>query len=53
MLNNEIEFMLTRQSKFEEVADADYKAQLGDTVDLDFEGFIDGVAFAGRQNITL
>lgn len=49
MLNNEIEFMLTRQSKFEEVADADYKAQLGDTVDLDFEGFIDGVAFAGGK----
>lgn len=48
-LNLEIETMLNAKSKFEEVTDAEYAAELGDTVDLAFEGFMNGVAFEGGK----
>lgn len=48
-LNSEIEALLNTNSKLEEVKDEGYKAELGDTVDLAFEGFIDGVAFEGGK----
>lgn len=50
LLNEELEIMLRNHSKLEEVEDAEYKAQLDDTVDLAFEGFIDGVAFPGGKS---
>lgn len=49
-LNTEIENLLNTNSKLEEVTDAEYKAQLEDTVDLAFEGFMDGVPFAGGKS---
>ncbi|WP_022819714.1 trigger factor [Fusobacterium russii] len=48
-LNTEIEALLNTHSKLEEVTEATYKAELGDTVDLAFEGFMDGVAFDGGK----
>lgn len=48
-LNTEIEALLNAHSKLEEVLEAEYKAELGDTVDLAFEGFMDGVAFEGGK----
>lgn len=48
-LNTEIDTLLNNNSKLEEVADNEYKAELGDTVDLAFEGFMDGVAFDGGK----
>ena len=48
-LNQELESLVNSQTKLEEVADAEYQAALGDTVDLAFEGFIDGVPFPGGK----
>lgn len=48
-LNEEIERLVNSNSKLEEVTDEAYKAELGDTVDLAFEGFIDGVPFDGGK----
>lgn len=48
-LNTEIEALLNTHSKLEEVLEAEYKAELGDTVDLAFEGFMDGIAFEGGK----
>lgn len=49
-LEAEIERLLNTNSKLEEVKDEEYKAELGDTVDLAFEGFMDGVPFAGGKS---
>lgn len=48
-VNAEIEALLNSQSKLEEVKDEAYKAEMGDTLDLAFEGFIDGTPFPGGQ----
>ena len=47
-LDAEITMMVNSKSKLEET-EAGYKAQMGDTVDLAFEGFVDGVAFEGGK----
>ena len=49
ILNEELEIMVRNHAKLEEVEDAGYKAQLDDTVDLAFEGFMDGVPFPGGK----
>lgn len=49
ILNKELEIMVRNHAKLEEVEDAGYKAQLDDTVDLAFEGFMDGVPFPGGK----
>ena len=49
LLNTELEMMQRNHSKLVEVEDASYKAQLEDTVDLAFEGFMDGVQFPGGK----
>lgn len=49
ILNEELEIMVRNHAKLEEVEDAGYKAQLNDTVDLAFEGFMDGVPFPGGK----
>ena len=49
LLNEELEIMVRNHVKLEEVEDAEYKAQLDDTVDLAFEGFMDGVPFPGGK----
>ncbi len=49
MVNNEIEFMITRASKLEEITDENHLSEMGDTLDIDFEGFIDGVPFEGGK----
>ncbi len=48
MLNKEIEMLLSSKSALEEAPEG-HKAVLGDTVDLAFEGFVDGVAFDGGK----
>lgn len=45
---SEIQTLLDRAAKLAE-AEEGYRAQLDDTVTLDFEGFIDGVAFDGGK----
>ncbi len=47
-LNEEIERMLTSKAQLKDAEDG-YQAQMGDTVDLAFEGFVDGVAFEGGK----
>ena len=47
-LNEEIERMLTAKAELKDAEDG-YQAQMGDTVDLAFEGFVDGVAFEGGK----
>lgn len=47
-LNKEIERMLHSGAELVET-EAGYKAVMGDTVDLAFEGFVDGVAFEGGK----
>ena len=47
-LNEEIERMLNTKAELKD-AEEGYKAQMGDTVDLAFEGFVDGVAFEGGK----
>ena len=49
LLNEELEIMVRNHAKLEEVEDPAYKAQLDDTVDLAFEGFMDGVPFLGGK----
>jgi len=48
MVNSEIQNLLDRGAKLVE-AEEGYRAQLDDTVTLDFEGFVDGVAFEGGK----
>lgn len=47
-VNAEIQNLLDRGAKLVE-AEEGYRAQLDDTVTLDFEGFVDGVAFEGGK----
>lgn len=47
-LNEEIERMLNAKAELKD-AEEGYKSQMGDTVDLAFEGFVDGVAFEGGK----
>lgn len=49
IVNNVVEDLLLGSAKLEDVADEAHKAELGDTVDLAFEGFIDGVPFDGGK----
>lgn len=48
VLDKEIEIMLNSKSKLEDTEEG-YKAQMGDTIDLAFEGFMDGVPFEGGK----
>ncbi|TDT70481.1 trigger factor [Hypnocyclicus thermotrophus] len=48
VVEKEIESMVEADSKLEDAED-DYTAQIGDTVNIDFEGFLDGVAFEGGK----
>lgn len=47
-LDNELKLMLNTKVRLEDTAD-DHKAEMGDTLDLAFEGFVDGVAFEGGK----
>ena len=47
-LNKELEIMVNSKSKLVET-EAGHKAVMGDTVDLAFEGFVDGVPFEGGK----
>lgn len=47
-LDKEIENMLNAKSKLEDAQEG-HKAEMGNTVDLAFEGFIDGVPFEGGK----
>lgn len=47
-INAEIQTLLDRGAKLVE-AEEGYRAQLDDTITLDFEGFVDGVAFEGGK----
>ena len=49
LLNKELEIMLKNHARLEEIEDDGYQAQLNDTVDLAFEGFMDGVPFPGGK----
>ena len=48
LLEQEINTMLEAQSKLKEASEG-YKAQMGDTLNINFEGFIEGEAFAGGK----
>lgn len=48
MLTQRMESMKTSQAKLVDCQE-DHKAEMGDTLDLDFEGFIDGVPFEGGK----
>lgn len=48
VLNSEIELMMEKESKLTDAPEG-YKAQMDDTLDLAFEGFIDGEAFEGGK----
>lgn len=48
LLNKEIENMMTSKAKLEDATEG-HKAEMGNTVDLAFEGFVDGVPFEGGQ----
>ncbi|MGL5088584.1 MAG: trigger factor [Cetobacterium sp.] len=49
LLNKEIENILTSKAKLED-ATKGQKAEMGNTVDLAFEGFVDGVPFEGGKS---
>ena len=49
LLNKELEIMVKNHARLEEIEDVGYQAQLDDTVDLAFEGFMDGVPFPGGK----
>ncbi|MDR3259648.1 MAG: trigger factor [Fusobacteriaceae bacterium] len=49
ILNKELELIVNSKSQLEST-EKDYKAQLGDTVDIAFEGFVDGVPFTGGKS---
>ncbi|MGL5279979.1 MAG: trigger factor [Cetobacterium sp.] len=48
LLDKEIENMLNAKSKLEDAPEG-HKAEMGNTVDLAFEGFVDGVPFEGGK----
>lgn len=48
LLDKEIENMLNAKSKLEDAPEG-HKAEMGNTLDLAFEGFIDGVPFEGGK----
>lgn len=48
MLTQRMQSMKTSQAKLVDCQE-DHKAEMGDTLDLDFEGFIDGVPFEGGK----
>lgn len=48
LLDKEIENMLNAKSKLDDAPEG-HKAEMGNTVDLAFEGFIDGVPFEGGK----
>jgi trigger factor len=48
ILNKEIEMMVAAKSTLEDAPEG-HKAENGDTLDLAFEGFVDGVAFEGGK----
>ncbi|NLK61939.1 MAG: trigger factor [Fusobacteria bacterium] len=47
-LNKELEILIDKNSKLKEVAEGEV-AKNGDTANINFEGFIDGVAFQGGK----
>ncbi|MGL4946448.1 MAG: trigger factor, partial [Cetobacterium sp.] len=49
LLNKEIENMLTSKAKLEDAAEGQ-KAEMGNTVDLAFDGSVDGVPFEGGKS---
>jgi len=49
IVNKEIEMMVSSKSNLEDASEG-HKAQLNDTLDLAFEGFVDGVAFEGGKS---
>lgn len=49
LLNNQISMMVQSKSKLIDAPEG-YEAKVGDTVDLAFEGFIDGVPFEGGKS---
>ncbi|MGL5988806.1 trigger factor [Cetobacterium sp.] len=49
LLNKEIENILTSKAKLEDATEGQ-KAEMGNTVDLAFEGFVDGVPFEGGKS---
>ncbi|MGF6905748.1 trigger factor [Fusobacterium sp. PH5-44] len=49
VINKEIEMILNNKATFENAPEG-HKAQLGDSVDVAFEGFVDGVAFEGGKS---
>ena len=49
ILNKEIEMILNNKSTLENAPEG-HVAQIGDTVDIAFEGFIDGIAFDGGKS---
>lgn len=49
IVNKEIEMMVSSKSKLEDAPEG-HKAELNDTLDLAFEGFVDGVAFEGGKS---
>ena len=49
ILNKEIEMILNNKATLENAPEG-HKAQMGDTVDVAFEGFMDGVAFEGGKS---
>ncbi|RUA05982.1 MAG: trigger factor [Fusobacteria bacterium] len=48
LVNKEIEMMVSQKSSLEDAPEG-HKAETGDTLDLAFEGFVDGVAFEGGK----
>ena len=49
VINKEIEMILNNKATFENAPEG-HKAQIGDSVDVAFEGFVDGVAFEGGKS---
>ena len=49
IVNKEIEMMVSSKSNLEDAPEG-HKAELNDTLDLAFEGFVDGVAFEGGKS---
>jgi trigger factor len=49
IVNKEVEMMVSSKSSLEDAPEG-HKAEMGDTLDLAFEGFVDGVAFEGGKS---
>ena len=49
IINKEIEMMVSAKSSLEDASEG-HKAEMGDTLDLAFEGFVDGVVFDGGKS---